>query len=400
MSTYRHEKGTTVAMLTEAKEKRKKNLYQYLINNPKGSTIKEMAIDLNVSSDTVRMYLKEFMTEGMVAECGKEGKSVLYKASDISEPIATPKTEIVLPVSVDGRDFDVVKPALNVVQGDVVWVSSRSGGGQFFRYLVITPWARKATVVGVISEVSPNLDLNSCSFVAIGVDPETGEQLYADLSNVCSRGFKQFGEKLMTITDEALQEVKRVLARYYGIKCSDESSVDTKELEDQISKLKATATNMKAMVDKRNSEIMYLHEIVDKREAELQTVRSNENTYVQSVQSLNSKISDLEHALSNEQEKHKDCMADNDKIVKELNSSLDKLKVEKRELENELNEMKARELLVGDLDPEYTTKLENKLGELSIQNDILQVKLECQNEYLTTLKQLAFTAVKAAKGGD
>ena len=232
------------AMIGE-RDRRLKKILELLLNNPDGLSIKETAIDLKLPSESVRKYFKILLDDGNIKVVKKIGKTVIYAHADSTAPAAAVQE---LPEHIGGRTFEEVKPAIHVNQGDVIWCSSRSGDGQFFRYLILVPWERKATVIGIFPEGHPALNFNDARFVSIGVDPETGEELYADISNTCSRGYAQFGEKLMTVTAENMAEVKRVMARYHRIDLAtkDQSNdIWKKRFEDLSNQLKeAKAENL------------------------------------------------------------------------------------------------------------------------------------------------------------
>lgn len=101
----------------------------------------------------------------------------------------------------------------NVVAGDISWISSRSGNGLFFRYLILIVHSYKATCVNVFPEGHEAVNINDPNFIFVGTDPESGENLYADLTNVCQRRFSAFGERCMHITPEHMENVKNRMAR-------------------------------------------------------------------------------------------------------------------------------------------------------------------------------------------
>lgn len=210
--------------LHEERQSRIQQVYGLLAESDEGLCAKDITVLLNIGSEAVRRYLKELLSRDLIYVAAKDGKTRIFKANprpkNLTEEESKAKVEEALPVSPGGKDFepgtfvpcgDVCKP------GDIVWVSSRSGEGQFFRYLVITPWERKATVLGIFPEGHPSLNLNDPNYVYLGNDPETGEGLYADVTNNCSRGYKQFGERLMHIEPERMDDVKNRLARVMQI---------------------------------------------------------------------------------------------------------------------------------------------------------------------------------------
>lgn len=200
-------------------------VYRYLAETSEGKCVKDIAHDLSLGIESARHYVKELLAKDLVYVAGKDGKTRLFKANMSPKPPKTEeeakaKVEEALPVSPDGKEFDpgTFTPCGDVCRpGDIVWVSSRSGAGQFFRYLVITPWERKAMVLGIFAEGHPNLNLNDPNYIYLGNDPETGEGLYADVTNTCQRGYKQFGDLLMHVDKDCLDAVKNRLARVMQI---------------------------------------------------------------------------------------------------------------------------------------------------------------------------------------
>ena len=232
------------------REERLKDLLEIVINSPNGMSAKEMAAALKTSADSARLYVKDLLARNLIAVSHKEGKTRIYKAVDpasvkvIEEQPVTeeaPKEDL-MPVGHSGKEFepgsyipcgDTCRP------GDVVWVSSRSGEGAFFRYLVITPWEYKAMVLGIFEEGHPKLNVNDPYYVYIGDDPEKGVRLYADLRNTCQRGYRQFGEKVMHVNQDLFDDVKGRLARSMGISCKKIDPDVVRLLKEQLDKAKA-----------------------------------------------------------------------------------------------------------------------------------------------------------------
>lgn len=211
--------------LHQERQSRIQQVYKMLTESDEGLSAKDLSVHMDVQADAIRLYLKELLSRDLIYVAAKDGKTRLFKANMSPKPQKTEeevqaKIEEALPVSPDGKEFepgsftpcgDVCKP------GDIVWVSSRSGGGQFFRYLVITPWERKAMVLCIFAEGHPNLNLNDPNYIYLGNDPGTGEGLYADVTNTCQRGYKQFGDFLMHIDKDCMDAVKNRLARVMQI---------------------------------------------------------------------------------------------------------------------------------------------------------------------------------------
>ena len=211
--------------LHQERQSRIQQVYRMLAESDEGLSAKDLSIHMSVTADSIRLYLKELLSRDLIYVAAKDGKTRLFKANMSPKPPKTEeevqaKIEEALPVSPDGKEFepgsfvpcgDVCRP------GDIVWVSSRSGEGQFFRYLVITPWERKAMVLGIFAEGHPALNLNDPNYIYLGNDPGTGEGLYADVTNTCQRGYKQFGELLMHVDKDYMDAVKNRLARVMQI---------------------------------------------------------------------------------------------------------------------------------------------------------------------------------------
>lgn len=210
--------------LHQERQSRIQQVYRLLVETDEGLCVKDISAEIGMGVEAVRKYLKELLSRDLIYVAAKDGKTRLFKANmspkNLTEEESKAKVEEALPVSPDGKEFepgsfvpcgDVCKP------GDIVWASSRSGEGQFFRYLVITPWERKAMVLGIFAEGHPNLNLNDPNYIYLGNDPGTGEGLYADVTNTCQRGYKQFGELLMHVDKDCMDAVKNRLARVMQI---------------------------------------------------------------------------------------------------------------------------------------------------------------------------------------
>ena len=164
--------STAAEKLHQERQSRIQVVYKILVETEVGLSAKDLAVKLNLSAYVIRLYLKELLARDLIYVAAKDGKTRLFKANmspkQQTEEEAKAKIEEALPVSPDGKEFepgsfvpcgDVCKP------GDIVWVSSRSGEGQFFRYLVITPWERKAMVLGIFAEGHPALNLNDPNYI-------------------------------------------------------------------------------------------------------------------------------------------------------------------------------------------------------------------------------------------
>lgn len=201
-------------------EKIEKNI---LVNYPKGFSVKEVAVDTKLPPYTVRQYLKTLVEEGRCQEIGKDGKSMIYILSDyLTDKQEEAAKEVVAkqeaaekeqPKVCAGREFENPRSVTSVVAGDISWISSRSGNGLFFRYLILIVHSYKATCVNVFPEGHEAVNINDPNFIFVGTDPESEEDLYADLTNVCQRRFSAFGERCMHISPEHMENVKNRMAR-------------------------------------------------------------------------------------------------------------------------------------------------------------------------------------------
>ena len=233
------------------------DICEFIINGGEnGATVKELCVKFKISATSAYRYLDDLTHQGNVS-CRREGHSKVWfwtppkETAEEAEKAEQEAFEIAEEVHPGGRIFEEIRPARNVDQGDVVWCSSRSGDGQFFRYLVMVPWERKATVIGVIPEGHPCYNANDARYVPIGVDPETGEALFADISNTCSRGYAQFGEKLIKVSAENMSELKGVLSRYHRI---PQKLVPVTKVDDDIWKKRFEDFNLKLKASMKNKD--------------------------------------------------------------------------------------------------------------------------------------------------
>lgn len=92
--------------------------------------------------------------------------------------------------------------------------------------------------MNVFPEGHEAVNINDPNFIFVGTDPESGEDLYADLTNVCQRRFSAFGERCMHISPEPMENVKNRMARLL--------KVDIHPVGDQgtVKKLKAEGQKM------------------------------------------------------------------------------------------------------------------------------------------------------------
>ena len=237
-----------------------------LVNYPKGFTVKEASYDTKLPPYTIRQYLKTLVEEGRCLEIGKDGMSVIYILSDFlndkqeeaaKEEVAkveeTAKEE---PQKVcAGREFKDPRCITSVVAGDISWISSRSGNGLFFRYLILIVHSYKATCVNVFPEGHEAVNINDPNFIFVGTDPESGEELYADLTNVCQRRFSAFGECCMHISPEHMENVKNRMARLLKVDIhpiGDQGTV--KKLREDLARISTDYTRLNNDHNKLNDD--------------------------------------------------------------------------------------------------------------------------------------------------
>lgn len=354
--------------MLEQREQKKKKILELLLNNPDGLSIKETAIDLGLPSESVRKYFKALLDDSYIKVVGKVGKTVIYAHAASVVPAAIVQE---MPEHIGGRTFEEVKPAIHVNQGDVIWCSSRSGDGQFFRYLVMIPWERKATVLGIFPQGHPALNMNDARFVSIGVDPETGEELYADISNTCSRGYAQFGEKLMTISAENLAEVKRVMARYHRIELTskDQSSDIWKKKIDDLSR-RLTASMNEASIS---------------------------GSKVVELTNANDDLKEKLKAAYQECDEKKQAWEEMNTIAKNAMDHISELESENKKLweNNKALEEAAAQHVEGDVI--FTEDTKETIDSLLWKISLLEQELKDKDEFITVLKQITF---KSLKGGE
>ena len=302
----------------EKKKALLKDICEFIINEGEnGVSVKELCVKFKCSATSAYRYLDDLVHQGNVS-CRREGHSKVWfwappkETAEEAEKAEQEAFEIAEEVHPGGRIFEEVKPAHNVDQGDVVWCSSRSGDGQFFRYLVMVPWERKATVIGVIPEGHSCYNANDARYVPIGVDPETGEALFADISNTCSRSYAQFGEKLMKVSAENICELKNVMARYHrmAVKAEIGDDIWKKRFEDLSRRLTVSmndaSINGAKVVELTNAnddlkarlKAAYL-ECDEKKQAweEMNTVAKNAMDHISELEAENKKLWDDKKSL-------------------------------------------------------------------------------------------------------
>lgn len=355
--------------LHEQREETLKKALEIVLNNADGCSVKELAYELNVSSDTARLYAKDLLDRGHIYVSHQIGKTRIYKVAEGDAPAdkaaKSEESKEVMPVNHSGKEFapgsyipctDECKP------GDVIWISSRSGEGAFFRYLVITPWEHKAMVLGIFEEGHPKLDINDPYYCYIGKDPEKGVNLYADLRNNCQRGYKQFGERLMHVDQDLFDDVKARLARSMGI-----DRMRVKEADPDVVKL------LKSKITK----------------LEESNARGTE-----SVKKLLANIDQLKAANDRQTNTIKDLLAttredaDTIKELKERNANLEKAV-------NELDDQLENYEPATPAAPQQAVTFDNDLFTgMVIDSKVKETKIEMLEDQVKMLRQMVFNMIK------
>ena len=366
----------------DEKEKRLMKVYEKMLNTEGGMSVKEIAIDFNLKSNLARRYVIELIDRKMIRFDHKEGKAPIYVVVKDGEeeavsnepkaeekPVEEPAKTEALEVKPDGKEFAPGSyiPCSNVCKpGDVVWISSRSGEGQFFRYLIITPWERKAMVLGIMLEGHPQLNLNDPYYVYIGNDPETDKAMYADIRNNCQRGYKQFGERLIHVDKDLFDDVKARLARSMGFEPCKDRSIIIERLRNASDKQKEMMAKLREENEslKRDLKNSYIHQDEYKKAADDAT-------------ELNRKMST---ELQQEHEHYT-------KLYQEytaISMMADELKKSNAELEKKLEEAQSKPQLV---DNDVVTGM-------LIDSEVKKTKIDLYEGEIKMLRQMVFSMIK------
>ena len=344
-----------------------------LVNYPKGFTVKEAAYDTKLPPYTIRQYLKTLVEEGRCLEIGKDGKSVIYILSDFlndkqEEAAKEEVTKIEEAAKEEpqkvcaGREFENPRSVTSVVAGDISWISSRSGNGLFFRYLILIVHSYKATCVNVFPEGHEAVNINDPNFIFVGTDPESGENLYADLTNVCQRRFSAFGERCMHISPEHMENAKNRMARLLKVDIHPVELGKVKKLREDLAKISTDYTRLNNDYNKLNDEfsayklnrqnyIEGLHQqfkgiIHEKKETDKvnDELQAKLDASVKVIDELTAKNEDLEAMLANLDDDHQECMDSGVLETEDLDHNTDlyiaiaTLRTEKELLEKQLGE--------------------------------------------------------------
>lgn len=376
----------------EAREARLTKVHEAFLNSENGMSVKELAIDFGISSNLARDYVNTLLERNVIRFDHKDGKAPIYTLVKVTveeiqaepvaeEPKVEDKTPETLEVKPDGKEFAPGSyiPCSNVCKpGDVVWISSRSGEGQFFRYLIITPWERKAMVLGVMLEGHPQLNLNDPYYVYIGIDPETQLSMYADIRNNCQRGYKQFGERLMHVDKDLFDDVKARLGRSMGFDpCKDKSVVIERlrnasdRQKELMAKLREENEDLKQ--DLKNS---YIHQDEYKKAADKAT-------------ELNRHLTDENTKLLRKYQQAKDDIGKLFTECTKITEELDAAKKENADLRQQLCDISAKEVEV--IQPRYD---DDTVMGMIIDSEVKKTKIEVYEEEIKMLRQMIFSMIK------
>ena len=348
-----------------------KQLCNYILGRgATGATVKEMSEDLGWKADTIRSYVEDLLGNGYMTRKRAPGRGKTYRYFWSHGDVPETKEETVMPEHEGGVEID---PGTQrncssfCKQGDVVYCSSRSGDGEFFRYLVLVPWARKATVACIFPEGHPSVDLNNPEMIYIGDDPESGLKLYADITNLCQRGYKTFGEKLMHIEKDRIDAVKNRLSRVMCIECA-------KSVED------SAAIKLKAELARSEKQLSILIRASDKATEKMEALQAD---YI---------------ALNNQADQYKQLMEEAQEMCKTYAAENQKLLDENAQLRQEIMDVEASKTEEPEYDPEYVDKLERNYGEALLKIKELETRAKCNSDQIEFMRQVIFKTIN--KGGN
>lgn len=362
-----------VAKRLAIKNEKKDRVIAKLHDYPQGFTIKEIAIDSKVTVPAARAYILEMLEDGTIVELPKDFKSRVFISADLltdkqeeaaKEEVA--KQDIVeqeQPKVCAGREFKDPRSVTSVVAGDISWISSRSGNGLFFRYLILIVHSYKATCVNVFPEGHEAVNINDPNFIFVGTDPETEEDLYADLTNVCQRRFSAFGERCMHISPEHMENVKNRMARLLkvdirpvgdqgtvqklrqeGQKMADAYSSllnEHRKLSDEYQDYKLNRQNYIEGLHQQFKGIVHEKKETDKLNDEL---NARLKASIGAIDALTAENNDLKTKLADLQDDHQECMDSGVLETEDLDCNTDlyiaiaTLRAQKELLEKQLNE--------------------------------------------------------------
>lgn len=375
--------------LHEAREARLTKVHEAFLNSENGMSVKELAIDFGITSNLARDYVNTLLERNVIRFDHKDGKAPIYTivkitAEEIQTKPATEEAKVedkapeALEVKPDGKEFAPGSyiPCSNVCKpGDVVWISSRSGEGQFFRYLIITPWERKAMVLGILLEGHPQLNLNDPYYVYIGNDPESQKAMYADIRNNCQRGYKQFGERLMHVDSDLFDDVKARLARSMGFEPCKDKSIVIERLRKASDKQKETMDKLREENEdlKQDLKSSYIHQDEYKKAADDAT-------------ELNRQLSDENDKLLQKYKAVSASCADLADKIACTNLIADNLKKENADLKQQLSDISTKDATV--VKPKYDVM------DMIIDSEVKKTKIEVYEEEIKMLRQIVFSMIK------
>lgn len=355
------------------KNEKKDRVIAKLHDYPQGFTIKEIAIDTKVTVPAARAYILEMLEDGTIVELPKDFKSRVFISADLltDKQEEAAKEEVAKQEAVEqeqpkvcaGREFENPRSVTSVVAGDISWISSRSGNGMFFRYLILIVHSYKATCVNVFPEGHEAVNINDPNFIFVGTDPETDENLYADLTNVCQRRFSAFGERCMHISPEHMENVKNRMARLLKVDIhpvGDQGTVkklreegqkmadaytdlvnENQKLKDEFQEYKLNRQNYIEGLHQQFKGIVHEKKEADKARDELQ---ARLDASVDVIDKLTAENNDLKTKLADLQENHQECMDSGVLETEDLDHNTDlyiaiaTLRVQNEMLERQLNE--------------------------------------------------------------
>ena len=376
----------------EANEKSEKILDYISANSEQGVTIKDIGIAFNMPAETVRHYVKTLYANGYVDRkrqgYGSTHRYFWKKPEDQTQNIMEDKNEEALG-GVERDPDTVIKCGEFCKPGDVVECSSRSGEGLFFKYLVLIPWERKAMVLGIFPEGHPNLNLNDPNRSYIGDDPETGNKLYVDITNVCQRGYKTFGKRFFHVEKEHMDEVKSRLRRVLRLGSVDSSdTISSLNLEVQNKRLTEDNRTLKKIRASASNEILDLKDQLEtaKRDLAIQCKQ-----YEQQIDDLKATIMIANGAAQDYESRY----TLQKKEIKELKEENHNLTCQNEEFRKQLIEFSHGKEPLG---PDYVEGLENKYGDALLKLKAAETRVDDYDYFTDVMKDIVMKVLD--KGGN
>lgn len=373
----------------EANEKSEKILDYISANSEQGVTIKDIGIAFNMPAETVRHYVKALFNNGYVDRkqqgYGSTHRYFWKKPEDQTQNVMEDKNDK-NEEAMGGveRDPDtVIKCGEFCNPGDVVECSSRSGEGLFFKYLVLIPWERKAMVLGIFPEGHPNLNLNDPNHIYIGDDPETGNKLYVDITNVCQRGYKTFGKRFFHVEKEHMDEVKSRLRRVLRLGSVDSSdTISSLNLEVQNKRLTEDNRTLKKIRASASNEIL---DLKDKLETAKRDLAIQCKQYEQQIDELKATIMITNGAAQDYESRY----TLQKKEIEELKEEKHNLTCQNEEFRQQIIEFSHGK---EPIDPDYVDGLENRYGDALLKLKEAQTKVDCYSAQIEFMRQVIFKA--------